>query len=183
MLWFETAHYKGCKLFPSLLSPRCAIIIHTLRITNPPFYFYSLHLFSISSLPGCGNFSDLPLGLSSRPSKVLNVSCKNESLPRVRGVFIKSLQVLTKYCCRHWCSTALSYYGVKYDPRRRNWGVLPFGLLLEKGEGKLGRGAISKSGQDVKKSEHSGRNLLQYNSPLVTVQFTSSTRGSDSTPD
>ena len=21
-----------------------------------------------------------------------------------RGVFIKSLQVLTKYCCRHWCS-------------------------------------------------------------------------------
>ena len=65
MLWFETAHYKGCKLFPSLLSPRCAIIIHTLRITNPPFYFYSLHLFSISSLPGCGDFSDLPLGLSS----------------------------------------------------------------------------------------------------------------------
>ena len=59
------------------------------------------------------------------------------------GVFIKSLQVLTKYCCRQWCSVAaLSYYGVKYDPRRRNWGgLLPLqpGLLLEKGErGKTG---------------------------------------------
>ena len=66
MLWFETAHYKGCKLFPSLLSPAVQSSFILCESLTPLFIFIPFTSFPFPPSLGAATFlispSDYHLG-------------------------------------------------------------------------------------------------------------------------
>ena len=177
MLWvIKVASYSP----PSRSPACCGTGRHTLQITFLPVsQFPLLTLLTFSSfLPPM-----ILLFQSSRPSRLLNISFQNPSAPSSPrassrgGVFIKSLQVLTKYCCRHWCS--IMEWNMTQDAGTENCS--PPDCCSRRGKGGVRKGSnLGKWGRRQK-------NVKRQRKKFYPIQpfpaYYPLSRGSDCRPD